>query len=361
MQVIQTQLLPVPVLPIQTIPIQTLAPMQLPQAQVPGSISSLGPSNPQQPGTNQSRIPQGGNNEAANNPNQPIPSTGPATKEANRAPNGQETSPGGTKTPNGKPTVPNSGSNVTPNPAAKRPLPLSSPAPETPPEGTNSSNASNPSKQKNAHNNTPSPQNKGSTTPKPTNTSSLAPNKPTSDSSAVGSQANVNSSTVKPNSAISAKQTQMPPIVLCQIICGSDCCLPKLKVITIEPTLTTPKTSPTTPPPTSAKSELKLKPTAPPEVIAAPPVPMRYPQHPGWLPQVAHPMPISPISSPLSSSSHLPMYMTLPPATASPAIQTQEEKKLPVLVGKKVVTLTRTLEFVSSNIPWVRELVCKCV
>ena len=125
---------------------------------------------------------------------------------------------------------------------------------------------------------------------------------------------------------------------MCQIICGSDCCSPILKP---EPTKAIPKTKPTTLPPTRTKSKLNSKPTTPVEVIMAPPVPMRYPApFPIWIPhRTHHPLPVGLMPRPLPFSDTVPMYMTLPPATASPIIDTKQEKNEP-LIGKKYVGLT---------------------
>ena len=317
-------MLPIPVLPIQTITIQALSPIQAPQGQVLASNFPSITENKQQAVTNQSQIPQGKNNESTQNPNQTNPSTGPETMKANQGPKEQETPASQTQRPNSQPTLPSPGSKVTSNPEAKQPLPLTSPASGKPPEGKHSSNVSNSSKTQSSNNSisTPAPQNKSPATPKPINASSVPSRKPTSDLSKVGRLANGSSSSVKPNIATPGKPTQKPQIVLCQIVCGSDCCPLAVTLPTTKPTKTTPKTSSTTLPPTTTKSKLKQTPTTPPEVIDGPPVPMGHLQGPGWFPQVAHPMPVSPVgpmSGPLSPPL-LPMYMTLPPATASPVI-----------------------------------------
>ena len=303
------------------------------------------------------------------NLNQVIPSTGPETIKSNQRPKGQETPESQTKTPNGQPTLPSSGSKVMSNQGAKQPLPIVSPAPGKPPEGNKSSNESNSNKTQSSnngtlpHTSTPAPQNKSPATPKPINATAVISNKPTSDSSKIGGKANSSSLSVKPNIEAPEKPTQKPQIVLCQIVCGSDCCPLEVKLPTTKPTITTPKNSPTTRPPTSARSELKKIPTTPPEVIAGPPIPIGHPLGPQWFPQVAHPMSVGPAgqtSGPLSRPL-LPMYITLAPATASPVIgqerfphepslpmykkllpvtalpvvSTQKERKDPVFIGKK--------------------------
>ena len=112
-QVIQTQLLPIPVLPVQALPIQTLSPVMSPQGQFP----SITPNHQQQlQPTNQTKVPQVNERESTQNPNQPVsgkseqnpdPSvsvSGPKNNKGNKGPQ-EATFQTRTKPLNGQPTA----------------------------------------------------------------------------------------------------------------------------------------------------------------------------------------------------------------------------------------------------------------
>ena len=318
MQVLQTQLLPITILPIQTIPMQTLPPIQAPQGQVPASNNTPSAPTQQQKGTNEPQTPS---KEISKGPNETMPSTGSPSVGPNKQPKGKEAP--AAQTPNSNPTLPIPSSKGLSNPVTSQATAKATERKKPP-------KASNPKKQQNANSNSlTSP-----TTPPPKNKN------PSPDSSAAATAstpAQSISSTVKPNNLSNTKSSQKPQVVMCQIICGSDCCSPVLKQ---EPTKAAPKTKPTTLLPTSAKTKLKSKPTAPVEVIMAPPVPMRYPHFPVWFPdRTHHPLHVGLMPRPLPFSDTVPMYMTLPPVTASPIIEPKKEKNEPLLIGKKDIGL----------------------
>ena len=340
MQVLQTQLLPITILPIQTVPMQTLPPIQAPQGQVPASNNTPSAPTQQQKGTNQSQTPskeiskgpndtmpstgkkgtnqsQTPSKENSKGPNETMPSTGSPSVGPNKQPKGKEAP--AAQTPNSNPTLPSPSSKGLSNP-------VTSQATAKATEGKKPPKASNPKKQQNANSNSlTSP-----TTPPPKNKN---PNPESPAAGTAGTPAQGMSSTVKPNTLSTTKSSQKPQVVMCQIICGSDCCSPVLKQ---EPTKSTPKTKPTTLPPTSAKSKLTSKPTVPVEVIVAPPVPMRYPHIPVWFPhRTHHPLPVGLMPRPLPFSDTVPVYMTLPPVTPSPIIEPKKEQNEPLLIGKK--------------------------
>ena len=344
----QTQLLPIQVLPIQTIPIQAIQP-------------PAGENQPHVLGANQPQIPQRNSNERNNNnelgnkggnkgQNQVVPTTRPAPvrgKQEEKSETGEQVP----VLPTTKPSNPNpSGpvNNATPYPGKNKPSPLTSSASESPPEGENkpTSSKSAEAQNGNSHPLTTSPESKS---PAPHENMSGSPaeskNKPTPNPAAAGSPASGKISSEKPKESL--KPTQQPPVVLCQIICGPNCCSVSSKPTTKKSTIPTSKTSA---PPTRAKSK---KPTTEPvpEVIAGPPIAFPYPHRPGWFPHGTpsipqQPIPIlpSPLSAALdspsesvSSSMQLPMYMTLPPATASPQISSHQGRNHPLFVGKECV------------------------
>ena len=336
-QVIQTQLLPIPVLPVQTLPIQTLSPVMSPQGQFP----SITPNQQQQlQPTNQTKVPQVNERENTQNPNQPVsgkseqnpdPSvsvSGPKNNKGNKGPE-EATFQTRTKPPNGQPTASSSVNKVTQRSTASQQHTTTSPSQANPTEDNNSSSGSNSTKASNSNKillptkSTPVPQRGKTATATSTNSSSVNLNKP--NETQTSGKANAALSTFKPKVSAAGKPYQKPQVVLCQIICGSDCCPIEVKAPTAKPTATNPTTKPTTLPPTSAKGEAKQKPTTPQEVIAAPPVPMRQHNWPGWFPQLAHPMPGNPVSAPITPPF---MYMTLPPATASSVLDKERFRQV---------------------------------
>ena len=152
----------------------------------------------------------------------------------------------------------------------------------------------------------------------------------------------------EPTIASNGYQNPIPRNVpaLCQVICGNGCCSPTMKASL---TQTSHKTTRTTEPTTKNKTELTSKPTEPPDVMAAPPLPMWHLENnPQWFAKEAHPslvpfLPAGPIPwpamGPSSTSATPPMDMTLPPTTLSPIEQTKEI--LPF--GKKIIL--KTLSF----------------
>lgn len=346
-QVIQTQLLPIPVLPVQTLPIQTLSPVLSPQGQFP----SITPNQQQQlQPTNQTRVPQVNERESTQNPNQPVsgkseqnpdPSvsvSGPKNNEGNKGPD-KETFQTRTKRPNGQPTASSSINEVTPRSTASQQYTTTSPSQANPTEDNNSSSGTNSTKAPNSNNimlptkSTPVPQRGKTATATSTSSSIVNLNKP--NGTQTSGNANSASLTVKPKVAAVGKPSQKPQVVLCQIICGSDCCPVEVKAQATKPTVTNPTTKPTTLPPTNAKAEAKQKTTTPQEVIAAPPVPVRHPNWPKWFPQLAHPMPGNPMSATITPPF---MYMTLPPATASPVLNKERFHQMKHLMHTAQVT-----------------------
>jgi len=346
-QVVQTQLLPIQVLPIQAIPIQAIQP-------------PAGKNHPPLLAANQSQIPQRNSNERNNNNElgnkgenkgqyQVVPTSRPAPvggKQEKQNETGE-----GVAVPTTKPSNPNPSGSVniaTLYPGRNRPSPLTSSASESPPEGENKPSSSKSAKPQNdnSHPLTTSPESKS---PAPHKKMSGNPAeskiKPTPNPAAAGSPASGKIPSEKPGESL--KPTKQPPVVLCQIICGPNCCFVASKPTTKKSTIPTSKTSA---PPTRAKSK---KPTTEPvpEVIAGPPIAFPYPHQPGWFPQGTHSIPQQPIpilpnplsaaldspSESVSSSMQLPMYMTLPPATASPQISSHQGRNHPLFVGKERV------------------------
>ena len=337
MQVIQTQLLPIPVLPVQTLPIQTLSPVLSPQGQFP----FITPNQQQQlQPTNQSKVPQVNERESSQNPNQPVsgkseqnpdPSvsvSGPKNNKGNKGPE-EATFQTRTKPPNGQPTTSSSVNKETQRSTASQQHTTTSPSQANPTEDNNSSSGSNSTKAPNSNKimlptkSTPVPQRGKTATATSTNSSIVNLNKP--NGTQRSGKANAALSTFKPKVSAAGKPSQKPQVVLCQIVCGSDCCPIEVKAPTAKPTAANPTTKPTTLPPTSAKGEAKQKPTTPQEVIAAPPVPMRHHNWLGWFPQLAHPMPGNPVSAPITPPF---MYMALPPATASPVLDKERFRQV---------------------------------
>ena len=348
MQLVQAQLLPIPVLPIQAIPIQAIQ-------------SSAAKNQPSVLAVNQPQIAQGNINETdnsevgsevENNQNQGVPTSSPVPTGGNQQ--GQsETGKGVPVLPTARQSNPNpSGSvnNATNYPGTNITSPLTSSAPESPAGGENTPSSSKSGKLKNgnSHALTISPENKSpAQRQKMSGNLTESKNKPTPNHPAAGgSPAPGKTSSEKSNGA-AAKPTQQPPVVLCQIICGPTCCLVTSKPTTKKLTIPTSKTSA---PPTKAKSTKPTTESAP-EVIAGPPIAFPYPQQPGWFPHGAHSVPQEPVpilpnplpasldspSEPISSSIHLPMYMTLPPATASPQISSHQGRNHPFSFGKECV------------------------
>ena len=337
---VQTQLLSIPVLPIQAVPIQAIQP-------------ATGKNQPSVLVVNQPQISQGTstNNEVGNKgeykQNQgvttstPVP-TGDEQEGQNETGQGVPVLP---TTRRSNPNLSGSVDNATPYAGRNKPSPLITSASESPPKGTNkpSSNKSGKPKNGKSHPLASSPENK-SPAPHENMSGNLSEskNKPTSNPAATGSPAAGKTSSGKPKRT-SAKPTQQPPIVLCQIICGSQCCLFTPKPTTPKSTIPTPKTSAPT------IREKSAKPA--PEVIAGPPITFRYPQQPGWFPHGTHFIPQNPLSilpnplpapldspsEPISSSIQLPMYMTLPPATTSPQISSHQGSIHPFFDGKEYV------------------------
>ena len=347
-QVVQTQLLPIPVLPIQAVPIQAIQP-------------ATGKNQPSVLVVNQPQISQGHSNETSTNSkvgnkgeyieNQGVTTStlvhaGDEQEEQNETGQGVPVLP---TTRRSNPNLSGSVNNATPYPGRNKPSPLTTSASESPPKGTNTptSNKSRKHKNDNSHHLTTSPENKS---PAPhenlSGNLSESKNKPTANPAATGSPAFGKPSSEKPNRA-SAKPTQQPPIVLCQIICGPKCCLFTSKPTTPKSTIPTPKTS------ASPTTEKSVKPTTEPvpEVIAGPPIAFRYPHQPGWFPHGTHfipqnhipilpnplPAPLDSPSGTISSSIQLPMYMTLPPATASPQISSHQGSFHPFSDGKEYI------------------------
>lgn len=348
-QVVQTQLLPIPVLPIQAIPIQALSPIQSPAGRNQQAVLVV----------NQPQISQGNSNETNNNSEvgskgennqiQGVPTSRPAPTGGNQE--GQnETGQGAPVLPTTRQSNPYPSASVnaaSPKPATNKPPPITYSAPGSPSGGRITPSSSKSSKPENGNSNplrTP-PESK-SPAPHESQSGKLggSKNKPTPDLAAVGSPATGIASSEKPNGAV-MKPTQQPPAVLCQIICGPYCCLLTSKPTTKKSTIPTSKTSVPT---TRAKSTKPTTESAP-EVVAGPPIALRYPHQPGWLPHGALSVPQEPIpilhrplpapldspSEPISSSIQLPMYMTLPPATASPEITSHQGSNHPFFVGKE--------------------------
>lgn len=318
-QVVQTQLLPIPVLPIQAVPIQAIQ-------------TATGKSQPSVLVVNQPEFSQGNSNLTSNN-------NEVGSKGKNKQNQGVTTStpvPAGDEQEGQNET----GQGVTVLPTTRQ----SNPNPSGSVHNASESLSKGKCKPSSSHQLTISLENKN---PAPhenmSGSLSESKNKPTSNPAAAGSPASGKTSSEEPNGA-TAKPTQQPPIVLCQIICGPKCCLFTSKPTTKKSTIPTPKTSA---PPTRKKS---TKPTTEPvpEVIAAPPIAFRYPQ-PGWFPQGTHsisqhPIPIlpnpppAPLDSPpepISSSIQLPMYRTLPPATPSPQNSSHQGRIDPFFDGKE--------------------------
>ena len=332
---VQTQLLPIPVLPIQAVPIQAIQ-------------SATGKNQPSVLVVNQPQISQEHSNETSTNKGEYKQNQGVTTSTPVHAGDEQEGQNGTGQGVRVVPTTRQSNSNLsgsvnnaTPYPGRNKPSPLITSASEGPPKGTNKPHSNKSRKPKNDKSHHLSPENKR---PAPlenmSGNLSKSKNKPTSNPAATGSPASGKPSSERPNKA-SAKPTQQPPIVLCQIICGPKCCLFTSKPTTPKSTIPTPKTSA---PPTTERS---LKPTTEPvpEVIAGPPIAFRYPHQPGWFPHGTHfipqnhiPILPNPLPVPLDSPSiQLPMYMTLPPATASPKISSHQGSIYPFFDGKEYV------------------------
>lgn len=345
-QVVQAQLLPIPVLSIQAIPIQAIQ-------------SSAGKNQPSVPVANQ--ISQGNINESnssevgskgENNQNQRVPTRTPVPMGGNLE--------GQSKTGQGAPVLPTtkqrnpspSGyvNNATPNPGTNITSQLTTSAPESPAGGENTSSSSKSGKPKNgkSHPLTTYPESKSPAAHKNVSGNLVeSKNKPTPNPAAAGSPAFGETSSKKPNGAPTAKPTQQQPLVLCQIICGPGCCFVSSKPTTKKLTIPTSKTST---PPTKAKSTKPTTESAP-EVIVGPPIAFPYPHQPEWFPHGSHPIPQEPIpvlpnplhaslnspSEPFSSPIQLPMYMTLPPATASPQSISHHGHNHPLFAGKECV------------------------
>ena len=335
-QVVQTQLLPIPVLPIQALPIQAIQPatgknqpsvlvVNRPEMSQENNnvtnnnndVGSKGENKQNQGVTTSTPMPAGDEHEGQNEIGQGVHVL-PTTRQSN-------------------PNLPGSDNN--PYPERNKPSPLITSASKSQPKGKNEPSSSHPL--------TTSLENKNAA-PHENMSGNLSEtkNKPTSNPAAAGNPATGKTSFEKINRA-SAKPTQQPPIVLCQVICGPTCCLFTSKPTTKKSTTPTPKTST---PPTREKS---TKPTTEPvpEVIAGPPIAFRYPHQPGWFPQGTHsipqhPIPIlpnplpAPLDSPpetISSSIRLPMYMTIPSATVSPQNSSHEGRIDPFFDGKEYV------------------------
>ena len=347
-QVVQTQLLPIPVLPIQAIPIQAIQ-------------SSAGKNQPSLLVVNQPQVSQGNSNETnnnnevgnkgVNNQSQGVPSGSPAPAGVKQeGPN--EKGQGAPVLPTTRQSNPNPSSSVINgvlNPGTNVSSSLPSSAPESPEGGKNTltSSKSGKSKNGNSHPLTISPESKSPAVHENMSGNvAESKNKPTPNPTAAGSSASGKTASGKPNGAI-AKPTHQPQVVLCQIICGPKCCFVTSKPTTKKSTIPTSKKSA---PPTRAKP---TKPTTEPvpEVIAGPPIPFRYPHRPEWFLHGTHsvqqepvpiltnplPTPLDSPSEPISTSIQFPMYMTLPPATASPKIMSHQGRNHPFFVGKKCV------------------------
>ena len=186
-QVIQTQLLPIPVLPVQTLPIQTLSPVMSPQGQFP----SITPNQQQQlQPTNQTKVPQVNERENTQNPNQPVsgkseqnpdPSvsvSGPKNNKGNKGPQ-EATFQTRTKPPNGQPTASSSVNKVIQRSTASQQHTTTSPSQANPTEDNNSSSGSNSTKAPNSNKillptkSTPVPQRGKPATATSTNSSSV--------------------------------------------------------------------------------------------------------------------------------------------------------------------------------------------
>lgn len=349
-QVVQTQLLPIQVLPIQAIPIQAIQP-------------PAGKNQPSVLVVNQPQIPQGNGNETnnnnevgnkgENNQNQGVP-TSSVAPAGGKQEGKNETGQGETVLPTTRQSNPNpSGSvkNATPYPGRNEPSSLTTSASESPPEGENKPSSSKSGKPKNGNSHpltTPPESKRPAQHENMSGNLAESENKPTPHPAAAGNPASGKTSSDKPNGA-SAKPTQQPTVVLCQIICGPKCCFVASKPTTKKSTIPTSKTSA---PATRAKS---TKPTTEPvaEVIAGPPIAFRYPHRPGWYPHGTHSIPQDPFpifpnplpapldspSEPIFSSIQFPMYMTLPPATASPQISSHHGRNHPFPLGKKCVRI----------------------
>ena len=345
-QVLQTQLLSIPVLPIHAVPIQAIQP-------------APGKNQPSVLVLNQPQISQGHSNETSINnevgnkgeykQNQGVTTSTPV--HAGDEQEGQnETGQGVPVLPTTRRSNPNlsgSVSNATPYAGRNKPSPLITSLSESPPKGTNKPSSNKSGKPKNGNPLATSPENK-SPAPHENMSGNLSEskNKPTSNPAATGSPTSGKTSPGKPKRA-SAKPTQQPPIVLCQIICGPQCCLFTPKPTTPKSTIPTPKTSA----PTTRKKSAKPTTEPVPEVIAGPPIIFRYPHQPRWFPHGTHfipqnPLPIFPNplpapldspSEPISSSIQLPMYMTLPPVTTSPQISSHQGSIHPFFDGKEYV------------------------
>ena len=322
LQAVQTQLLPIPVIPVQTIPIQPLPSVVIPPLQTHVPANNAGSmTNQQPPGGNMPPIPQNASNEKpkeSNPESKVIPST--ENSKENKTPAELSEKPNGTLE----------------KPVPGYQLPSKTPGSQVPTKSTEGSKSSKKQTTKSApsSHSTCLPGNENSPTPRP-NASCPTLKKPTSVPSAQGTRTKKPTPDKKPTSASTtpnSNHNSMPQIVLCQVICGSDCCSPKVKT---SPTQSTPTTKPTTESTNEPKSEYKSKPTEPPDVMAGPPLPLRYPP---CLPKNTHHLLACQLqwpARPLSPSDTFPMYMTLPPATASPLqMENEKETKGNLLGGK---------------------------